>query len=52
VWIENALTSEDRAVLEAHGVLGSFIHCDVTARPGRLAQVRGLLEQRFGLAEG
>lgn len=49
VWIENYLTPADRGVLEEHGLLDCFIHCDVTADPGRLAQVRRQLEQSFGL---
>ncbi len=47
VWIENYLTPEDEAVLARHHLLDSFIHCDVTAEPGRLAQVRAILQDRF-----
>ncbi len=51
VWIENYLTREDEAVLARHGLLDSYIHCDVTADPGRLAEVRRILEDRFGLGD-
>ncbi len=49
VWIENALTAEDRAVLRERGVLDSYIHCDVTSHPGRLGEVKRILQERFGL---
>lgn len=47
VWIENALTPEDQAVLESRGLLDCYIHCDVTSDPSRLAEVRRILEERF-----
>ena len=49
VWIENYITDEDRRVLEQRGLLDCFVHCDVTAEPHRLPQVRRLLEARFRL---
>lgn len=49
VWIENHITAEDRRVLEERDLLECFVHCDVTANPHRLAEVRRLLERRFGL---
>jgi hypothetical protein len=49
VWIENYITREDEAVLARHGLLDSYIHCDVTAEPGRLAEVRAILQDRFHL---
>ncbi len=52
VWIENALTPEDRAALAAHGRLGAWIPCDVTADPHRLTAVRHILRDRFRLDDG
>ncbi len=52
VWIENYITPEDELVLAARGLYDRYIHCDVTAEPGRLAEVRRILEERFGLADG
>ena len=49
VWIENYITDEDRRVLQQRGLLDCFVHCDVTAEPHRLPQVRRLLEARFRL---
>ncbi len=51
VWIENALTPEDRAVLTARGLLDCWIPCDVTADPDRLAAVRRSLSDRFRLGD-
>ena len=51
VWIENYITREDEAVLARHGLLDSYIHCDVTAEPGRLAAVRAILRDRFHLGD-
>ncbi len=50
VWIENYITPEDELVLAARDLLDCYIHCDVTAQPGRLAEVRRILEKRFRLA--
>lgn len=47
VWIENALTREDRALLASKDLLDCYIHCDVTRDPQRLAEVRRMLEERF-----
>ncbi len=49
VWIENAITRDDLAVLQARGLLDRWIPCDVTADPGRLAEVQAILTRRFGL---
>ncbi len=49
VWIENAITPGDRAVLEARGLLDRWIPCDVTGHPDRLAEVESLLRARFRL---
>ncbi len=51
VWIENYITREDEAVLARHGLLDCYIHCDVTAEPGRLAEVRAILQDRFHIDE-
>ncbi len=47
VWIENAITPEDRAILEARGLLDRWIPCDVTCHPGRLREVESLLRARL-----
>ena len=51
VWIENYITREDEAVLARHRLIDSYIHCDVTAEPGRLAEVRAILRDRFQLRD-
>lgn len=51
VWIENYITPEDEQVLARRGLLDCYIHCDVTAEPDRLTEVRRILEERFAAGE-
>ena len=47
----NYITPEDEEVLARRGLLDSYIHCDVTAEPDRLEEVRTILEDRFEIGD-
>jgi hypothetical protein len=49
VWLEERLHEADEEHMGRHGFRDSFIECDVTANPHRLAEVHQILVRRFAL---
>ena len=48
LWLDDDLYDEERAVLERHGALGSFVYIDLAKNSYQLKGVLDMLQVRFG----